>query len=105
MRVVTARWVAGGVAGWDDVFSQVTDLALPVVGFILASRRPANRIGWLFLAAGAWSPPRTRRGGGWNATSTTAPSKTWSPRAPRRAMPACPTEQTVPTVRRNLVVK
>jgi hypothetical protein len=78
MKVVTARWVAGGVAavsvallagglvlavvdrhrvsagltGWDDVFTQVTDLALPVVGFVLASRRPANRIGWLFLAAG-----------------------------------------------------
>ena len=78
MKGVTARWVAGGVAavsvallagglvlavvdrhrvsagltGWDDVFTQVTDLALPVVGFVLASRRPANRIGWLFLAAG-----------------------------------------------------
>jgi hypothetical protein len=78
MRVVTARWVAGGVAavsvaliagalvlafvdrhrvsaaltGWDDLFSQVTYLALPVVGFMLASRRPGNRIGWLFLTAG-----------------------------------------------------
>jgi hypothetical protein len=78
MKAVTARWVAGGVAavsvallagglvlafvdghrvsagltGWDDVFTQVTDLALPVVGFVLASRRPANRIGWLFLAGG-----------------------------------------------------
>jgi len=78
MRVVTARSVAGGVAavsvallaaglalalvdrhrvsaaltGWDNVFTQVTDLALPVVGFVLASRRPGNRIGWLFLAAG-----------------------------------------------------
>jgi signal transduction histidine kinase len=80
MKVLTARWVAGGVAalsvalmagalalvyvnrhrapadltGWDfsDVFGQVADLAVPVVGFVLASRRPANRIGWLFLAAG-----------------------------------------------------
>jgi len=78
MRVLTARWVAGGAAaasvaliagalalsfadrhavsagltGWDDVFTQVTDLALPAVGFVLASRRPGNRIGWLFLAAG-----------------------------------------------------
>jgi hypothetical protein len=77
MRILTARRVAGGVAavsvaliagglaltyldrqlvsvaqtGWDDVFTQVTDLALPVVGFVLASRRPANRIGWLLLAA------------------------------------------------------
>jgi len=78
MRVLTARWVAGGVAamsvaliagalalsfadrhvvsanlvGWDDVFTQVTALAVPVVGFVLASRRPANRVGWLFLSAG-----------------------------------------------------
>jgi signal transduction histidine kinase len=78
MRVVTARWLAGCVAaasvalmagslaltfadrhlvsarlaGWDDAFAQVTDLALPAVGFVLASRRPRNRIGWLFLAAG-----------------------------------------------------
>jgi signal transduction histidine kinase len=80
MKVLTARWVAGGVAavsvalmagglalayvnrdrvpadltGWDfsDVFGQVANLTVPVVGFVLASRRPANRIGWLFLAAG-----------------------------------------------------
>jgi len=80
MKVLTGRWVAGGVAvvsvaliagglalayadrhaapadltGWDfsGVFGQVANLAVPVVGFVLASRRPANRIGWLFLAAG-----------------------------------------------------
>src|SRR5271169_4112790 len=80
MKVLTARWVAGGIAavsvalmagglalayvnrhrvpadltGWDfsDVFGQVANLAVPVVGFVLASRRPANRVGWLFLAAG-----------------------------------------------------
>jgi signal transduction histidine kinase len=80
MRVLTARWVAGGIAavsvalilgglalayldrhlvaaglnGWDfnDIFGQVANLAVPVVGFVLASRRPGNRIGWLFLAAG-----------------------------------------------------
>jgi hypothetical protein len=27
-------------------------MAVPVAGFVLASRRPGNRIGWLFLAAG-----------------------------------------------------
>jgi len=27
-------------------------VAVPVAGFVLASRRPANRIGWLFLVAG-----------------------------------------------------
>ena len=78
MKILTARWLAGCVAaasvaliagslaltfadrhlvsarlaGWDDVFSQVTDLALPATGFVLASRRPRNPIGWLFLAAG-----------------------------------------------------
>ena len=80
MRVLTARWVTGCIAagsialvagalvleyvdrdllpasmtGWTfgNVSGQVVNLAVPVVGFVLASRRPANRIGWLFLAAG-----------------------------------------------------
>jgi signal transduction histidine kinase len=42
------------MTGWDfsDVFGDVVELAVPVVGLVLASRRPANRIGWLLLAAG-----------------------------------------------------
>jgi signal transduction histidine kinase len=80
MRVVTVRWVAGcaavgsvalmagalvltyldrhlvpaDMAGWNfsGVFGGVANLAVPVVGFVLASRRPANRVGWLFLVAG-----------------------------------------------------
>jgi signal transduction histidine kinase len=80
MRASTIRWVAGSAAAvsaaliagtvvlayadrhrvhgnltsWDlyDVFGNVANLALPAVGFVLASRRPANRLGWLFLAAG-----------------------------------------------------
>ena len=80
MRILPARWapgcvaaasialMAGGLAvayldrhllpagqpGWDvsDVFSDVVKLAVPVVGFVLVSRRPGNRIGWLFLVAG-----------------------------------------------------
>jgi len=80
MRARTVRWVAGSAAAasaaliagtvavayadrhlvhgrltsWDypDVFGNVTNLAVPVVGFVLASRRPANRLGWLFLVAG-----------------------------------------------------
>jgi N-terminal 7TM region of histidine kinase len=80
MRARTARWVAGcaaagsvaliggGVAlayvdrhlvpasltGWtvSDVSQQVVNAAVAVIGFVLASRRPENRIGWLFLAAG-----------------------------------------------------
>jgi signal transduction histidine kinase len=76
----TARWLAGSVAAlsfalmvaglvltymnrtqvpaalnaWDftDVFQDLVNLAVPVVGFVVASRRPGNRIGWVFLAAG-----------------------------------------------------
>jgi hypothetical protein len=80
MRARTARWVAGGIAAgsvalmaaglvlayvdrhalpagvtsWDlaDVFQNVVNLGVPVLGFALASRRPENPMGWLFLAAG-----------------------------------------------------
>ena len=80
MRVLMVRWAAGcaavgsvvlgvgalalayvdrhlvpaGLTGWSfaNVFGGVADLAVPVVGFVLASRRPANRVGWLFLVAG-----------------------------------------------------
>jgi len=80
MRARTAGWVAGGIAagslalmaaglalayvdrhalpaaltGWSfpTVLQDVGNMAVPVVGFVLASRRPANRIGWLFLAVG-----------------------------------------------------
>ena len=80
MRARTARWVpvcaatgsvaliGGGLAlayldrhlvpasltGWtvSNVSQQVVSVAIPVVGFVLASRRPQNGIGWLFLVAG-----------------------------------------------------
>ena len=76
MRARTARWVpgcaaAGSVAliggglvlayvdrhllpasltGWtvSNISGQVVNVAVPVAGFVLAYRRPANRIGWLF---------------------------------------------------------
>ena len=35
-----------------DVFQNVVNLGVPVLGFALASRRPENPMGWLFLAAG-----------------------------------------------------
>jgi signal transduction histidine kinase len=43
------------MAQWNfpDVFEELTFVAVPVVGFVLASRRPANKIGWIFLAVGA----------------------------------------------------
>jgi hypothetical protein len=46
--------VPGYLVAWDisAVFGQLAIVAVPVVGFVLASRRPANPIGWLFLAAG-----------------------------------------------------
>jgi signal transduction histidine kinase len=46
--------VPASLTNWDfsDVFGQVSNVAVPVMGFVLATRRPANRIGWLALAAG-----------------------------------------------------
>jgi hypothetical protein len=80
VRARTARWVAGctaagsvaliggGVAlaylnrhlvpasltGWtvSNISGQAVNAAVPVAAFVLASRRPGNRIGWLFLVAG-----------------------------------------------------
>ena len=43
-----------GWQGWSfpNEFGNVVNIAVPVVGLLLATRRPANRIGWLFLVAG-----------------------------------------------------
>ena len=51
---VDRHLVPADLASWNlsDVFGEVVNLALPAVGFVLASRRPGNRIGWLFLVAG-----------------------------------------------------
>ena len=45
--------VPASMTNWDfsDVFGDVANMAIPVMGFVLASRRPGNRIGWLALAA------------------------------------------------------
>ena len=44
-----------GSDSWDSsyAFGEVVNIAVPVVGLVLASRRSANRIGWLFVIAGA----------------------------------------------------
>ena len=44
----------GPLSRWDfsDVFEEATFIAVPAVGFVLASRRPGNRVGWIFLGAG-----------------------------------------------------
>jgi hypothetical protein len=48
-HLLPARWIT-----WDasDIFGEVVKLAVPVTGWVIASRRPQNRIGWLFLVAG-----------------------------------------------------
>ena len=54
LAYVDRHLVPANVTYWDfsDVFGDVVNLAIPVGGFVLASRRPGNRIGWLALAAG-----------------------------------------------------
>ena len=78
MRARTALWATGCVAsasvallagaitlsyldrhevpasGWDfsNAFEEATLMVVPVVGFILVSRRPENRVGWIFLGTG-----------------------------------------------------
>ena len=101
MRARTARWVAGCVAAgslalmaggvilayadrhlvpasvtsWDvsDVFGDVVNMALPVMSFILVSRRPGNRIGWLALAAGLTLGLRTFADRYWQHALVAAP--------------------------------
>ena len=54
LAYVDRHLVPASVTYWDfsDVFGDVVNMAVPVGGFVLASRRPGNRIGWLALAAG-----------------------------------------------------
>ena len=42
------------VSGWDfsNVFEEVTFMVVPAVGYVLATRRPGNKIGWMCLGAG-----------------------------------------------------
>jgi hypothetical protein len=46
--------VPASLTGWtvSNISGQAVNAAVPVVAFVLASRRPGNRIGWLFLVAG-----------------------------------------------------
>ena len=60
----------GPLSRWDfaNVFEEAAFIALPAVGFVLASRRPGNRVGWIFLGAGlvvglAFFADRYSRGG------------------------------------------
>jgi hypothetical protein len=66
VAVVSVALLAGAMAlsyldrhlaaagGWDfsSVFEEATFIAVPVAGFVLASRRPGNKVGWIFLGGG-----------------------------------------------------
>jgi hypothetical protein len=44
----------GPLSRWDfsNIVEESTFIAVPAVGFVLASRRPGNRVGWIFLGVG-----------------------------------------------------
>ena len=54
LAYVNRHLVPASLTGWtvSNISAQVVNMAVPVAGFVLASRRPENRIGWLFLVAG-----------------------------------------------------
>jgi hypothetical protein len=54
LAYVDRHLVPASLANWtvSNISGQVVNMAVPVTGFVLASRRPENRIGWLFLVAG-----------------------------------------------------
>ncbi len=54
LAYVDRQLVPASLTGWTaaNISGQVVNMAVPVTGFVLASRRPENRIGWLFLVAG-----------------------------------------------------
>jgi hypothetical protein len=54
LAYVDRHLVPASLANWtvSNISGQVVNVAVPVTGFVLASRRPENRIGWLFLVAG-----------------------------------------------------
>jgi hypothetical protein len=54
LAYVDRQLVPASQTGWtvSNTSLQMVNAAVPVAGFVLASRRPENRIGWLFLVAG-----------------------------------------------------
>jgi hypothetical protein len=54
LAYVDRHLVPASMADWSvsNISLQIVDAAVPVAGFVLASKRRANRIGWLFLVAG-----------------------------------------------------
>ncbi len=43
-----------GLQAWNvrDVADMLTNVGVPIIGIVLVTRRPGNRIGWMFLTAG-----------------------------------------------------
>jgi hypothetical protein len=54
LAYVDRHLLPASLTNWtfSSISGQAVNVAVPVTGFVLASRRPENRIGWLFLAAG-----------------------------------------------------
>jgi hypothetical protein len=54
LAYVDRHLVPASLTNWtvSNISGQVVNVAVPVAGLVLASRRPENRIGWLFLVAG-----------------------------------------------------
>jgi len=54
LAYVDRQLVPASLTGWtfSNISSELVNMAVPVAGFVLVSRRPENRIGWLFLGAG-----------------------------------------------------
>jgi len=54
LAYVDRHLVPASLTGWvvSNISQQVVNVAVAAFGFVLASRRPENRIGWLFLVAG-----------------------------------------------------
>ena len=75
MAYANRHLVPAGVTSWDvsDVFGDVVNMAMPVMGFILISRRPGNRIGWLALAASLTLGLRTFADRYWQHALVAAP--------------------------------
>jgi hypothetical protein len=54
LAYVDRQLVPASLTGWtvSNISGELVNMAVPVTGLVLASRRPENRIGWLFLVAG-----------------------------------------------------
>jgi two-component system, NarL family, sensor kinase len=54
LAYVDRHLVPASLTGWtvSNISMQVVNMAAGVIAFVLASRRPENRLGWLFLVAG-----------------------------------------------------